>query len=231
MKMSMVRMMVPAATCLILAACGGGTAAPPPSTLNDWRTPGGSVAQPAMEYRIGALDKLNVTVFQVSDLTLKDVQVDAVGNLQLPLIGTVMAKGKTTAELTELIRSRLAADYLRNPQVTVVVSEAASQKVTVDGAVTQPGVYQMTGNTSLIQAVAMARGPSRTAELTRVAVFRNVDGQRMVAMFDLRAIRRGQAEDPQILGDDVVVVDSSAMSTTIRDVLGALPALAIFRPF
>ena len=227
--MSMVRVLVPALVCLILAACAGGGAAPT-TTLSDWSAAGGSITQPAMEYRIGALDKLNVTVFQVSDLTLRDVQVDAVGNLQLPLIGTVMAKGKTTAELTELVRSRLAADYLRNPQVTVVVSQAASQKVTVDGAVTQPGVYQMTGNTSLIQAVAMARGPSRTAELTRVAVFRNVEGQRMVAMFDLRAIRRGQAEDPQILGDDVVVVDSSVMSSTIANVLGALPALAIFRP-
>lgn len=227
--MTMLRMLVAAAASLVLAACGGGAA--PTNTLNDWSAPNGAIVQPAQEYRIGALDKLNVTVFQVADLTLRDVQVDAVGNLQLPLIGTVMAKGKTTGELTELIRGRLAESYLQNPQVTVVVSTAASQKVTVDGAVTQPGVYQMTGNTSLIQAVAMARGPARTAELSRVAVFRNIDGQRQVALFDLRAIRRGQAEDPQILGDDVIVVDSSVMSTTIASVLGALPALAIFRPF
>ena len=227
--MTMLRVLVAAAASLILAACGGGAA--PTNTLNDWSAPNGAVVQPAQEYRIGALDKLNVTVFQVADLTLRDVQVDAVGNLQLPLIGTVMAKGKTTGELTELIRGRLAESYLQNPQVTVVVSTAASQKVTVDGAVTQPGVYQMTGNTSLSQAVALARGPARTAELSRVAVFRNIDGQRQVALFDLRAIRRGQAEDPQILGDDVIVVDSSVMSSTIANVLGALPALAIFRPF
>lgn len=228
--MSMVRVLVLAAAALILAACGGNSASPT-TTLNDWSVAGGGLSQPTMEYRIGALDKLNVTVFQVADLTLRDVQVDAVGNLQLPLVGTVMAKGKTTAELTELVRSRLAESYLQNPQVTITVSSAASQKVTVDGAVTQPGVYQMTGNTSLIQAVAMARGPTRTAELSRVVVFRNVDGQRMAAMFDLRAIRRGQAEDPQILGDDVVVVDTSVMSSTIASVLGALPSLAIFRPF
>lgn len=227
--MSMVRILVLAVASLILAACGGGAA--PTTSLNDWSVSGGGVSQPVMEYRIGALDKLNVTVFQVADLTLKDVQVDAVGNLQLPLIGTVVAKGKTTAELTELVRSRLAESYLQNPQVTIAVASAASQKVTVDGAVIQPGVYQMTGNTSLIQAVAMARGPARTAELSRVAVFRNIDGQRQVALFDLRAIRRGQAEDPQILGDDVVVVDTSVMSSTIANVLGALPSLAIFRPF
>lgn len=228
--MSPVRSLILIVAPLALAACGGGKASN--STLSDWRVPGDATAvQPAMEYRIGALDLLNVTVFQVEDLTLEKVQVDAAGNLQLPLIGTVTAKGRTTTELAQDIRTRLAATYLQNPQVTVIVAEAASQKVTVDGAVTEPGVYQMRGNTSLLQAVAMAKGPNRTAELTRVAVFRNIDGQRMVAMFDLRAIRRGESDDPQILGDDVVVVDSSAMNTRIRDVISALPALAIFRPF
>lgn len=227
--MSFLRSLVLILAPLALAACGGGRSTPPP--LNDWRAPVGQAAQPVMEYRIGALDLLNINVFQVPDLTREKVQVDAAGNLQMPLIGTVVAKGKTTSELSEEIRRRLAADYLQNPQVTVVVAEAASQKVTVDGAVVQPGVYQMQGNTSLLQAVAMARGPNRVAELTRVAVFRNVEGQRMVAMFDLRAIRRGEAEDPQILGDDVVVVDSSTMSTAIRDVLGVVPVFRVFQPF
>lgn len=227
--MSPVRSLILVAAPLVLIACGG---RPSTSTLSDWRTPGGPAAvQTAMEYRIGALDLLNITVFQVEDLTLEKVQVDAAGNLQLPLIGTVTAKGRTTAELSQDIHARLAERYLQNPQVTVIVAEAASQKVTVDGAVTEPGVYQMRGNTSLLQAVAMAKGPNRTAELSRVAVFRNIEGQRMVAMFDLRAIRRGEAEDPQILGDDVVVVDSSAVNTRIRDVISALPAFAIFRPF
>ena len=129
------------------------------------------------------------------------------------------------------IASRLAARYLRDPQVTVTIMEAASQKITVDGAVTKPGVYEMRGSTSLLQAVAMAEGPTAVADLTQVAVFRTISGQRSVALFDLQAIRQGRAEDPAVLGDDVIVVDTSRTSAAMRGIISAIPALAIFRPY
>ncbi len=125
----------------------------------------------------------------------------------------------------------LGERYVRNPQVTVTVVEAAGQKVTVDGAVTKPGVYEMQGRTSLMQAVAMAEGPSRVADLSKVAIFRTVDNQRAVAVFDLAAIRRGQAADPVVYGDDVIVVDTSRLSSVMRTAVEALPALAIFRNY
>jgi len=111
------------------------------------------------------------------------------------------------------------------------VTEAASQKITVDGAVTNPGVYEMRGSTSLLQAVAMAQGPSSSADLSKVAVFRTVDGQRSVALFDLGAIRQGRSPDPEVLGDDVIVVDASRLNSALKEILGALPALAIFTAF
>jgi polysaccharide export outer membrane protein len=78
----------------------------------------------------------------------------------------------------------------------------------------------------------MAKGPDlKLANLTRVAVFRSVNGQRTVAVFDLKAIRAGKAPDPVIFGNDVVVVDGSAVKAAFREVLGALPGLAIFRPY
>lgn len=218
---------------LLTAACASSPASGPTNRAGqtDWRVPTSTLATSPAEYRIGALDVLNITVFQVADLSRERAQVDATGNLQMPLIGAIHARGMTTAELAEEIRSRLAADFLQNPQVSVMVAEAASQKVTVDGAVIEPGVFQMRGATTLIQAVAMAKGPARTAEIRRVAVFRTIDGQRMVALYDLRAIRRGEAPDPQILGDDVVVVDHSRMNALFRDIVSTLPAFAIFRPF
>ncbi len=182
-------------------------------------------------YRIGPLDLLNITVYQVEDLTFERIQVDAAGNLQLPLIGAVRAAGQTTDEFAAALADRLDDDYLQNPQVSVVVAEAASQKVTVDGAVVEPGVFQMKGRTSLLQAVAMAKGPTRVADLSRVAVFRQVEDRRMVGVFDLRAIRRGEAEDPLIQGDDVIVVDSSATASVWRDIISAAPVLGVFRWF
>lgn len=220
-------------TAVILSACGAGpkmdtatmTAAQPVDSANF------SPLGQAHEYRIGAGDKLNVRVFQVTDLSFEELVVDTSGEIQLPLIGTVRAADRTPNELSSDIAGRLSAQYLRNPQVTVTVTEAASQKITIDGAVTKPGVYEMRGTTSLLQAVAMAEGPSRVADLSKVAVFRTVDGQRAVALFDLGAIRQGRADDPAVRGDDIIVVDTSRMSVFMRDVIAALPGLSVFRPY
>jgi polysaccharide export outer membrane protein len=183
------------------------------------------------EYRIGVGDKLNVRVFQIADLSFDDLVIDTSGNIQMPLIGAVRGAGRTAAELADDIAGRLAAQYLRDPQVTVTVTEAASQKITVDGAVTKPGVYEMRGSTSLLQAVAMAEGPTRIADLTKIAVFRSIDGRRSVAIFDLSAIRQGRSPDPQVLGDDVIVVDVSRLNSALREVVGALPAFSAFAYF
>jgi polysaccharide export outer membrane protein len=188
-------------------------------------------AAPGLEYRIGVGDKLSVRVFQVADLSFEELVVDTAGNINLPLIGAVRSAGLTPGEMSTDIAARLAAQYLRDPQVTVTVKEAANQKITVDGAVTKPGVYEMRGSTSLLQAVAMAEGPTRVADLTKVAVFRSIDGRRSVALFDLSAIRQGRASDPQVLGDDVIVVDTSRLSSALREAVGALPALAAFAYF
>lgn len=218
---------------LVLSGCGGPqmdvsqmTAAQPV----DLQTVQAVVSTPT-EYRIGVGDKLNVRVFQVTDLSFDELVVDTSGNIQMPLIGAVTGAGRTAGEMSIDIAERLSAQYLRNPQVTVTVTEAASQKITIDGAVTKPGVYEMRGSTSLLQAVAMAEGPTRVADLSRVAVFRTIDGQRSVALFDLGAIRQGRASDPQVLGDDVVVVDASRLNSALREIVSAMPALAIFRPF
>lgn len=182
----------------------------------------------AADYRIGPSDKLALSVFQVPDLSFEEIFVDASGKLQLPLVGSIQAAGLTPAELSTELERRLGERYLRNPRVSVSVSEAASQKITVDGAVMKPGVYEMRGRTTLLQAVAMAEGGTRIADLKKVAVFRTVEGRRMIAVFDLAAIRRGQSEDPVVLGDDIVVVDTSRLNARYRDIIEILPGLAVF---
>lgn len=182
----------------------------------------------ASGYIIGATDLLNITVFQVPDLSVEEARVDASGSIQMPLIGSLDAAGRTPERLARQIEEQLAENFLQNPQVSVTVSEAASQKVTVDGAVTKPGVYVMRGQTSLLQAVAMAEGPTEIANLNSVAVFRETAAGRMVALFDLEAIREGQAQDPVLRGDDVVVVDTSRLNATLQRALKALPSFAVF---
>ena len=231
MKRALPLVLVLAAT--LLAACGGPRMDVTQMTAAqavDMQAIGVSTV-PAAEYPIGVGDKLSLRVFQVPDLSFDQLVVDTSGDIQMPLIGSVRASGKTANQLAAEVAARLSAQYLRNPQVTVAVLEAASQKITVDGAVTKPGVYVMRGGTSLLQAVAMAEGPTRVADLTNVALFRTIDGQRSVAVFDLAAIRQGRASDPTVLGDDVIVVDTSRMSVAMREIVAALPGLTIFRPY
>jgi len=69
------------------------------------------------------------------------------------------------------------------------------------------------------------------ANLQGIVVFRNVNGERMAAVFDLKEIRAGNAVDPQIYGDDILVVDQSGARTGLRRVLEALPVFNIFRAY
>lgn len=192
----------------------------------------GPPASQTPDYRIGPFDKLSITVFQSKDLSLPSVQVDASGQLVLPMVGVVMASGKTNMELSQEITAKLSECCLRDPDVAVLVTDAVSQQVTVTGAVAKSGVYVLRGRTTLMQTVSMAGGPDRaTANTKRVAVYRIVEGQRMGAVFDLSEIQAGRAEDPQIYGGDTVIVDSSSAKAAWSNVFKALPLVSIFRPF
>jgi polysaccharide export outer membrane protein len=193
--------------------------------------PAPSPTAPTNEYRIGPLDQINVTVFQEPDLSLRDAQVNAAGLLSVPLIGTVQAAGRTPEELSKDISGQLGTRYLVHPQVSIVVTSSVSQKVTVEGNVNQPGVFDIQGQTTLLKALALARSPTRVAAVDEVVIFRTVNGQRMGALFDVNAIRRGRSPDPQILGNDIVVVGFSTLKGVYRDFITAVPAFAVFRPY
>jgi polysaccharide export outer membrane protein len=89
--------------------------------------------------------------------------------------------------------------------------------------VIQPGVFEIKGRTTLLAAVALAHGADRVADLKKVAVFRTVNGQKMVAVVDMRAIQAGSIADPEIFGDDIVIVGTSGTKTTLRDLSGVAP--------
>ncbi len=183
-------------------------------------------------YRIGPSDSISVTVYGEPELSVPALRVDTAGNVNLPLVGTMAAAGTTTADLARGIEARLSPDILVNPQVTVNLLEAVSQKVTVEGEVAQPGVFQLTGPTTLLDVIAMSRGPTRVADLDEIAIFRVIDGKEMAAKFDLRAVRRGETPNPVIRGNDIVVVGFNSLSGAWRDFLSTAPVFALFaRPF
>lgn len=181
-------------------------------------------------YKLGPLDTVTITVFQVADLS-KDYVIDQTGRLTFPLLGRVDASGLSTAELGTVITHRLSEKYLRDPNVTVALKdskESLARSITVDGSVRQPGIYPAPRTLSLVQAIALAHGPDDYANAKRVAIFRIIDGKRMAAAFDLWSIRRGKAEDPAVYPGDTVIVDGSGLKRAQKELLQAVPLAAIF---
>jgi polysaccharide export outer membrane protein len=182
-----------------------------------------------VDYVIGPLDKLSITVFGERDLSTDQAQVDASGNLLLPLIGKVVASGKTVEVLSADIRQRLTR-YLVDPRVSALVLTTVSQKVIIQGSVNEAGVFPIQGRATLLEGIAMARGASNVADEHQVAIFRTINGQRMGAKFDISMIQDGDAPDPELLGGDVVVVGHSARRGAWHDFLATTPALGLFVP-
>ena len=149
------------------------------------------------EYRIGPQDLLEVSVFLNQDLR-REVRVNTGGQISLPLVGSIQAGGKTVQELEAELSAAYGKSYLQNPQINVFIKEFTSQRVTLEGNINKPGIYPITGKTTLLQAIAIGGGMERVASESSVVVFRVVKGQRMAAVFDINQIRSGEAPDPEI---------------------------------
>jgi polysaccharide export outer membrane protein len=122
----------------------------------------GAGAALAQEYTIGPGDILKIIVWGHDDLS-KDYPVTLDGRVPFPLIGSVQAAGLTTSELATRVRDLLEKDYLVNPQVIVSVRDYLSSKVHVMGEAEKPGLFYLTGPTTLLEILSKAGGLSRSA--------------------------------------------------------------------
>ena len=127
------------------------------------------VAQPTNDYTIGPLDVLQIDVFNQKDLG-GHYTVEADGTFSFPLIGRIAAGGLTLRALEQTLKDLLADGYFRNPQVTVAIEQYRSQRVFVIGEVRRPGAYPLTGNMSLIEALASAGSTTISASDEAVIV-------------------------------------------------------------
>ena len=191
-------------------------------------SPDEALAQAIEDYRIGPSDLLEISVFQVPELS-RAVRVNARGALTLPLIGQIQAGGLTGQQLEALIAQKLQETYLQNPQVSVFIKEYVSQRVTVSGSVEKAGVFPISGKTTLMQAIAMAGGLEKFADENDIKVFREgKNGAREVLNFDLEPIRKGEVEDPVLHTSDVVVVARSDSRYAWRNAAEFLRDISVF---
>ncbi|MEJ6021322.1 polysaccharide biosynthesis/export family protein [Ramlibacter sp. PS4R-6] len=169
------------------------------------------------DYRVGPNDLLDVEVMDLDNLK-RTVRVNAAGAISLPLIGPVNVAGLTSQELEARIADRYREKYLQNPQVSVFIKEFTTERITVEGAVVRPGIFPLTGQITLLRALALAGGFGPIANSSEVMLFRtNEKREREVAVYDVDKIRAGRSDDPVIKGDDLIVVQRDGARAVLRD--------------
>jgi len=109
------------------------------------------------DYKIGPEDLLEISVFEDEKLN-KTVRVSSQGNVSLPLLGIMRVKGLTSNEVEKEMRDLLAEKYLNDPHVSVFIKEYRNQRISVMGAVEKPGAYEVTGQKTILDLLALAGG-------------------------------------------------------------------------
>jgi polysaccharide export outer membrane protein len=176
----------------------------------------GSALAGQTDYVIGPRDVLTITVYDQADLTGK-YNVEGDGSFAFPLIGRVRAGGLTLRALEAELRKQLANGFLKHPQVSVAVEQYRSQRVFIMGEVRAPGTYQLTGDMSLIEALARAGSTTNDAAdeimVVRPPADRAGDGPLLPEQSDAATVIRVNVRDLQAgkLSQNVTLHDGDTL--------------------
>jgi len=167
------------------------------------QAPTGSQSDPS--YRLGPEDQLRISVWENKELSL-DLVVRPDGKISMPLLQDVPAEGLTAAQLAANIRDGLSA-YIVNPVVTVILLQVNAPKYFVIGYVGHPGTYPLRGDTSVLQALALAGGLTQFASPRSIKLIRAMHGKQVVRKINYYDIIDDGGEGNYLLksGDTIVV--------------------------
>jgi len=161
----------------------------------------------ADDYVIGPSDVLAIDVWKDTELT-RTITVRPDGKISLPLVGELDVNALTAKQVQQLIVQRLA-EYISNPQVTVIVQEVKSQTYVIVGKVTKPGSYELGKPTTVLDAIAIAGGFLDFAKVNKVKIIRpRAGGQPETLYFDYKQVIKGKKTEQNLAlrnGDTIVV--------------------------
>lgn len=168
-------------------------------------------APPAVQVNASTLgpgDVLEVRVYREPELS-GIYQVGSEGDVVFPLCQRVVVNGLTPNGAADRLRACLASGFLRDPQVSVVVKEYNSKKVFVFGEVQKPGTFVFQDGMSVVQAVTIAGGFTKTAAQNATSVTRRVNGQEVRVKVNVQDIALGKAPNFILEPGDIVFVPES----------------------
>ena len=157
-------------------------------------------------YVIGQGDVIEVFVWRNEQLS-REVVVRPDGKISLPLLQDIQAEGFTVVQLKNQI-TRLLTEHLDNPRVSVIIKAIKSYRVSVLGRVRNPGVYPITGKTTLAEAIALAGGFTEWADKGDITVVSNEGGEEKKVVINYKKIASGKDPSQNIIlkrGDIIIV--------------------------
>ncbi len=157
---------------------------------------------------LGPGDVVEVRVYREPELS-GIYQVGSEGDVVFPLCQRVVVSGLTPNGASDRFRECLSAGFMRDPQVSVVVKEYNSKKVFVFGEVQKPGTFTYQDGMSIVQAVTIAGGFTRTASQNATSVTRRVKGQEVRVKVHVQDIALGKAPNFTLEPGDIVFVPES----------------------
>jgi polysaccharide export outer membrane protein len=155
---------------------------------------------------LGPGDVFSVRVYGEEAMTGAH-QVAPGGTINFPLLGAIQVKGLEPTDVAEKIQAELIArDFLRDPHVSVYVEEYASKRISVVGAVADPGTFPLQPGMTVVQAISMAGGFSSLADRDGTVVTRHVDKEIIRYRVPVARVTKGQAEDIEVAAGDIIFV-------------------------
>lgn len=162
-----------------------------------------SEAPPKVDLSLGPGDVFDVRVFGEADLS-STYRVASNGTIDFPLVGRIAVQGQTPTEAAEEIQRRLER-YLKRPQVSVLLREANSKKITVYGQVQKPGTLPYSEQMTISQAISLAGGLTAMAARDATRVTRVRGGKTETIRVNLKSVDSGSATYYLLPGDEVFV--------------------------
>lgn len=183
-------------------------------SLNTQTVTGAREKTADLDYIMGPGDTLEISVWNNPELT-KTMRIRPDGRISFPLVGEITANGKTSTELTEAMELALVK-YIKEPRVSVIVTDYKSKNILVLGNIKKPGLYQYEGNMTILDAIGKAEGYDKFAKLRSVVVIRdsNSDAPQFYIADLYKAVHDGDTVDNiTLLPKDIVYVPRSFIGT------------------
>lgn len=158
------------------------------------------------DYIIGPGDLLTISLWR-DDALNKEVTVLADGKISFPLVGEVMAAGKTVAELKKEMAEKLT-EYVPEPVLSIEVKQPNSMVIYVTGRVNSPNRYPINSNVSVMQALSTAGGLNPFAKKNKIKIFRQEGGKTTVFLFKYDEVVDGKniEQNISLKRGDVIIV-------------------------